>query len=348
MLKPLVDQIPPYRVATPAHSIKLNQNESAREMPAVIRRRILARMRDASWRRYPTFPVDGVRRRLARRLRHPKAGILVANGSNEVLLSAVLASVRRGSRVVVASPGYAVFERLVTIAEGRLDRISLDSGFRFRPGPLARAAGRRGTAAVLLASPNNPTGSVLSPDDVLRVTSSTDALVVVDEAYCEFSRHDYRPLLRQAPNLVLARTFSKAFSAAGLRLGYAIGSPDVIAGLEAAMLPFNVDLFSQIAAEEILDDSDFVTAEANRVVAERERVHRALAKVDGVEVFPSEANFLLARFPNARRAWRALLRRGILVRDVSAARGLENCLRLTIGTRPENEALVEAIREMRT
>jgi histidinol-phosphate aminotransferase len=345
MFKPILDEIPPYRVATPAHRIKLNQNECARELPAPIRRRILARMRAEAWRRYPAFPADALRRRLARRLRHPRDGILVGNGSNEVLLSAVLATVRRGGRVVVAAPGYPVFERFTRIAEGRIRRVPLDRELRFRVDALVREGGRAKTALVLLASPNNPTGSVLTPADVERIASATGALVVIDEAYREFSRFDYRSLLRRAPNLVLTRTFSKAFALAGLRIGYAMGAPDVIRRLEAATLPFNLDLFSRIAAEEVLDASDLVAARAKEIVVERERVRCALAELDGPTVFPSDANFLLARFPDGHRAWRGLLRRGILVRDVSAQPGLDDCLRITIGTRRENDALLAALRE---
>ena len=346
MLKPILDEIPPYRVATPAHRIKLNQNECALELPADVRRRILARLRDTDWRRYPAHPADGIRRRLAKRLRHPRAGILLGNGSNEVLLSCVLAAVRPGARVVVASPGYVVFERLATLAEARIRRVPLDEELRFRPDALAREAGRANTALVLLASPNNPTGSALTPDGILSIAASTEGLVVIDEAYLEFSRYDARPLLKRAPNLVLTRTFSKAFALAGLRLGYALAAPDVIRRLEAATLPFSVDLFSQIAAEEILDASRIVATRAREIVARRERVRAALAGIPGVTVHPSDANFLLVRFRHGARTWRALVKRGILVRDVSAQPGLENCLRITVGTPAENDALVRALREI--
>ena len=346
MLKPNLSEIQPYRVATPSHRIKLNQNECARELPVAIRRRILGRLREASWRRYPDFPPDGLRRRLARRLRHPRDGILVGNGSNEVLLSAVLATVRRGDRVVVASPGYPVFERLAKLAEARIRRVPLDDELQFRPDALAWEASRARTALVLLASPNNPTGSTLSPDEVSRVASATDALVVIDEAYCEFSRYDYRSLLRRTPNLILTRTFSKAFALAGIRLGYALGAPDVIRRLEAATLPFNVDLFSQIAAEEILDEPEVVSARVKEIIAERERVRAALETLPGLRVHPSDANFLLVRFRNGKRVWRGLVQRGILVRDVSAQPGLEHCLRITIGTRSENDELIRTIREV--
>jgi histidinol-phosphate aminotransferase len=346
MLKPTLAAIPPYRVATPPHRVKLNQNECAQELPAAIRRRILARLRAEEWRRYPPFPAEGLRRRLARRLRLGQSAVLLGNGSNEVLLSAVLATLRRGSRVVVPAPGYPVFERLAAICEAKVRRVRGGADLGFRPEALAEEAGKRGTALVLIASPCNPTGAALSPAEVRRIAEATPALVVVDEAYHEFSRHDYAPLVRKLPNLVVTRTFSKAFALAGLRLGYALGDAEVVARLEAATLPFNLDLFSQIAGEEILDAADVVGERVRRTVAERERLRAWLERRAGAAVFPSEANFLLVRFADGRRAWKRLLDHGILVRDVSAQPGLGNCLRITVGTPRENRALRRALEEI--
>jgi histidinol-phosphate aminotransferase len=346
MFKPTLAGIVPYRVPTPAHRIKLNQNEHARDLPAAMRRRILARMRDTDWSRYPPFPADGVRRRLARRFRLPVESILLGHGSNEVVLSAALATLRKGSRLVVPSPSFPVFERVAKVCEARITRVPLTPDLEFPVERLVHEASRASTRLVLLASPNNPTGSVLHPDDVARVAGSTDALVVVDEAYTEFATRSHRPLLDRLGNLVVMRTFSKAFALAAMRLGWAMGRPEVIARLEAATLPFSIDLFAQIAAEELLDRPGEVREAAREIRREREKVRRALAELDGVRTFPSEANFLLVRFPDGGRAWRGLLRRGILVRDVSAHPALGNCLRITVGLPRENAALVRAVKEI--
>jgi histidinol-phosphate aminotransferase len=346
MFKPALAAIAPYRVPTPPHRIKLNQNEHPRELPAAVRRRILARMGDADWSRYPPFPADGIRRRLARRFRLPVESILVGHGSNEVVLSAALATLRKGSRVVVPSPSFPVFERVAAICEATIARVPFSRELAYPVDLLEREASRPSTRLVFLASPNNPTGSVLRPEDAARIARSTRALVVVDEAYAEFAARTHRPLLDRAKNVVVTRTFSKAFALAGLRLGWAMGRPEVIARLEAATLPFSIDRFAQIAAEEMLDRPGDVRAAAQEVRRERERVRRALAALDGVRPYPSEANFLLVRFPDGRRMWNALLARGILVRDVSAHPALANCLRITIGRPRENEALLAAVREV--
>lgn len=346
MFKPTLAGIEPYRVPTPPHRIKLNQNEHALELADAVRRRILERMRDADWSRYPPFPPDGVRRRLARRLRLPARSILLGHGSNELLLSAALATLRKGSRVVVPSPSFPVFERVARICEARIVRVPLTRSLEYPLDRLEDAASRASTRLVFVASPNNPTGSVLHPEDVARIARRTKALVVVDEAYAEFASRSHRPLVNRVKNVVVTRTFSKAFALAGLRLGWAMGHPEVIARLEAATLPFSIDRFAQIAAEEALNGNDVVRAAARDVRRERERVRRALATVPGAQPFPSEANFLLVRFPDGKRMWNELLRRGILVRDVSAQPGLENCLRISIGRPHENTALVEGVREI--
>jgi len=346
MFKPSLAGIAPYRVPTPPHHIKLNQNEHPRELPAAVRRRILARMRDCDWSRYPPFPADGVRKRLARRLRLPIESILLGHGSNELVLSAALATLRRGSRVVVPSPSFPVFERVARICEAKVVRVPLTRDLEYPPERLVRGASQPTTRLVFLASPNNPTGTALRPDDAERVARATDALVVVDEAYAEFAGRSHRPLVGRLPNLVVIRTFSKAFALAGLRLGFAMGTPEVIGRLEAATLPFSIDRFAQVAAEEVLDRPDDVRAAAAEVRREREKLRRLLAKLPGARVYPSEANFLLVRLPDGKRAWKGLLARGILVRDVSAGPGLENCLRITIGRPRENTAVAAAIREI--
>jgi histidinol-phosphate aminotransferase len=168
----------------------------------------------------------------------------------------------------------------------------------------------------------------------------------VDEAYHEFASRSHRRLAGRVRNVVVARTFSKAYAMAGIRLGWAMGAPDVIERLAAATLPFSIDRFAQIAAEEILDRPDEVRRAARQIRHEREKMRAALDKLDGATPFPSEANFLLVRFPDGKRMWRALLRRGILVRDVSTLPGLRNCLRVTVGTPRENAAVRRAVEEL--
>jgi histidinol-phosphate aminotransferase len=346
MFKSSLAEIRPYRVATPPHRIKLNQNENPVELPAALRRKVLARMREVDWSRYPPFPADTLQRRLARKVRLPQKSLLLGHGSNELVLSAGLATLRARSRVVIPTPSFAVFTRVAKICEATITEIPLTRDLRYPVARVAREAARPSTRLVYLASPNNPTGAVLSPDEIEHIARGTKALIVLDEAYQEFAAGSLRPLLDRLPNLVIIRTFSKAFALASIRLGWAMGAPDVIARLEAATLPFSIDRFAQIAAEEVLDHSEIVTKSVRSIRSERTRLQRELARMEGVHVYPSEANFILARFADGKRVWEELARRGILVRDVSAHAALANCLRITVGTVRENEALRRALRDI--
>ena len=348
MFKAALDEIAPDRVPAPLHRIKLNQNENPCELPARLRARILARMKEAAWSRYPDFPPAGLRRRLARHTGRPEAEILIGHGSNELILSAALATLSRGSGVVLAEPGFALFERVATLCEAAIRRVRLNEDLSFPVDRLQSEAARPDTALVLLASPNNPTGSVLSSGAIAQIAGGTRALVLLDEAYHEFAAADHLRLLSELPHLVITRTFSKACAMAGLRLGYALGAPETIARLEAATLPFSIDLGAQIAGEEVIDHFDLIRPAVAGVIRRRARLQRALGRFGQIRAYPSEANFILVRFPDARAAWEGLLARGILVRDVSSQPGLGGCLRITVGSAQENAQLVQALTEMLT
>jgi histidinol-phosphate aminotransferase len=224
--------------------------------------------------------------------------------------------------------------------------VPLRGDFRFPVEELAREAAHPRTRLVLLASPNNPTGSVLAPEERAPLQRARASLVVLAPAYREFATRTHRPLLARFPHLLLVRTFSKAFALAGLRIGWAMGDPETIGRLEAAIPAFSIDRFAQVAAEEILAHPHLVRRAALEVRRERERLRRALEQRTRLRVFPSQGNFLLVRTGDAAALWRALVDRGILVRDVSAHPALAGCLRITVGTRRENDALLAALREI--
>ncbi len=346
MFKPVLKQIPRYRVANPPHEIKLNQNESPLELPPAVRRRILDRMAQADWNRYPPYPPDGIRKKLARRLKLSAEQILFGHGSNELVLSAALATLRRNSRVVIPHPSFVVFERVSRISEAKVTSVPLARDLSYDVNAIVQAAAHSDTKLVFLASPNNPTGTVLAPEEVEEIATATPGLVFLDEAYYEFTKRTHRPLIDRLDNLVISRTFSKAYAMASMRLGFVMGSESSIANLEAATLPFNIDQFAQVAAEELLDHSKLIRDGARTLCLERERLSRSLGKIKGVAVVPSQANFILVRTPPDRDVWKRLVDRGILVRDVSNSGPLANCLRITVGTVAENDAVIAALRDI--
>jgi histidinol-phosphate aminotransferase len=200
---------------------------------------------------------------------------------------------------------------------------------------------------VMLASPNNPTGDALREEFVLSLLNASDALVLIDQAYIEFadSHFDMTRHLSEHKNLVLLRTFSKAWALAGIRLGYLLASEQVVSELCKVRQPYSVDAFSVLAGSTVLESTAEIGARAMESVAQRTRVATALESFPDVEVFTSEANFILFRVANAHNIWQRLYdERGILLRDFSAARQLTNCLRVSIGTPRENDEFLDAMR----
>jgi len=209
---------------------------------------------------------------------------------------------------------------------------------------LIAAIERHGPAVTWIAYPNNPTGNLFPREAILRIVAASPGLVVVDEAYYAFSGG--ATLLAEVgrhPNLVLVRTVSK-LGLAGLRLGLAVAPRDWAAELEKLRLPYNVNALSMAAAELLLDHGDVLRRQTAAIVAERARLEATLDRIAGVARFPSAANFVLARVPDAPRAFEGLRQRGILVRNFHGSHPLlDNCLRLTVGTSEENDRMTTAL-----
>jgi histidinol-phosphate aminotransferase len=218
-------------------------------------------------------------------------------------------------------------------------------GFSYDASELLAASRASGAAVTIVCSPNNPTGTTLALADVERLCVETDGLVVIDEAYHEFAGRTVVPLLERHPNLVVLRTFSKAMALAGLRVGYLLASPELVREINKARLPYNVNFFSQAAALAALEEKEVLAASVSRLVAERDRLLARLADVPGVRAFSSDANFFLLECLSAdpKAVFASMLRRGVLVRDVTSYPMLGRCLRVSVGTEAENDAFLHAL-----
>jgi histidinol-phosphate aminotransferase len=208
---------------------------------------------------------------------------------------------------------------------------------------LLREAAVPDTKLVVVCSPNNPTGNTVARAEVEALLNGTEGLVVLDEAYVEFAGNSCIGLVRKNPRLVVLRTFSKAFGLAGLRVGYLAADPAVVETLLKVKQPFNLNAFSQLAAAAVLDYLSLFEERIRTIVADREELIRALRDLPGVEVFPSEANFILFRTPlPAAAVYEGLLGHRVLIRNVEGP-GLERCLRANVGTPAENTVFLEAL-----
>ncbi len=328
---------------------KLDQNEVPWDLPLRLKREIAARWLERDWARYPDFHSDALRAALGRRWNWPADGVLVGNGSNELLQGALGAVAGPGDEILTISPSFGLYRGFATRSGARLRELPAEADFSLPWAALLAEVERQPRRPVLICSPNNPTGAAARVGEVEALLDRLEAPLLLDNAYGEFSGHDYTPLLRQYPQLLLFRTFSKAWSIAGLRLGYLLAAPRMVAELIKVKLPYNLGLAGAIAGEVVLAAEPVARRRVAVLVGRRAQWERMLRE-QGLEVFPSQANFVLARCASdvdAERIRAGLEARGIRVRDVSRSPQLTGCLRMSVGDGRALRATRQALEEIR-
>jgi histidinol-phosphate aminotransferase len=352
-LVPSLIEASPYKIDTTQTPVKLDQNENPWDWPAHLKEKILSELMARPWNRYPSAYSDELADLVGRQEGLPPGCVLLAPGSN-YLVALVMSTFSRMSKgkVVVARPSFALYESHAAYDGIPVTPWLLDENMQYNPAALPELTSG---SMVVFASPNNPVGNVL-PFATLEklLAANPQVLFVADEAYLEYAREPYTPLLQKYANLVLIRTFSKTLGAAGVRLGYLIAAPMITTQLRKLRLPYMVNQFGLVAARMVLEDQETRThfkEVVRKGIVERDRIYSNLANMagrSGFRVFPSEANFLLMKWPDKAacdRIYRHLLTRGILVRDVSRAPGLAGCLRVSIGTEGENDLFLAAMKD---
>ena len=349
LVKPGVRAQAGYALRALATRRKLNQNECPHDLPPELKRAVLDRAAAAPWQRYPEFVPARLLERLAAHYGWVPEGVVVGNGSNELIQATLSVILGEGDAVVAPAPTFSLYRLLTGVLGGRFVPVPLTGGFEFDVDRIGETAARERARVIVLNSPNNPTGAALPEGAVERLLAGSGAMVVCDEAYQDFGGPSAVPLLRRSSRLVVLRTFSKAMGMAGLRFGLALAHPDVARELAKGKLPYNVNLVTLAAADVALDHADLFAARTREIVATRDRFLPRLARVPGLEVFPTAANFVLIRCV-ARPAGEVFRRlheeHGILVRDVGGAPELAGCLRISIGTEEDMDAVLAALEEI--
>lgn len=297
------------------------------------------------YNRYPDPLQEEVKRRLSAVKGVPPAGIFLGNGSDEGIDLVYRAFCVPGvDNVVAIDPTYGMYEVCADINDVEYRKVRLDARYRFRAADMLAAADEH-TKAMFLCSPNNPTGNCLDRTETETLLRSFDGLVIVDEAYIDFAPEpSLTSRLSEFPNLIVLQTFSKAWGCAGIRLGMSFASPEIIAVLNRIKYPYNVNRLTQQEALRMLDNPSVVRQWVDALLAERARVTEAFrALACCLEVYPSDANFFLARVTDADGIYARLVEQGIIVRNRSRVALCGGCLRITVGTRDENDALLRAL-----
>lgn len=336
----VVRSLTPYTLELREAGIKLNQNESPFDLPADLKREVLARVAGRPWNVYPDFEAVELRTEIARAFGLAPENVLAGNGSNELLAATIGTFVGPGTPVVMPQPAFALYEKLVAIAGGVVTPVAIDPACGRLPlEAMLRALDGLEGAVAIVCSPNNPTGGLLSVQTVGDLLA-TGATVILDRAYADFAGE---PLPALHDRLVALSTFSKAWGLAALRVGWLASTEATCREIRKVKLPYSLNIVSEAVAIAALRRPEIRNRNVAATVAERERLIEGLRSIDGIEVFPSFANFVTFRTGNAKETFERLAAGGVLVRDVSGYAGLGGCLRVSVGTPEQNDAFLQLL-----
>lgn len=344
--QPRLADIVPYDPKYLPARVYISANENPRNVPDAIRQEILDEISALPLNRYPDPLGNELRDMIAQANGLTRDHVILGNGGDELLFNIALAWGGPGRKMLNVPPTFSVYEANAFLTGTEVVNINRTEAFDIDEDAVIDRVSQGDIDYVIVTSPNNPTGKVITEEFAERLLSATDALVMIDEAYFEFSRFTVLPLLEKHKNLVILHTFSKAYSLAGVRLGYLLAHPDVIKEFIKVRQPYSVDAVSQAIAKVVYRNRAVFEQEVDEIIAERDKLIEQLRGLDGVEAFDSDSNYVLVRIEGADVMWQKLYDKGILVRDFSHAPHLENCLRISIGTPEENELFFDTLKEL--
>lgn len=336
LVKRAIKELRPYEVKEIPCSVKLDANESPYGFEDYIRN-----LKDIKTNRYPDPEAKELRTAVAKRWGISPENIMHGNGSDELIHYIVTTF---GGPVLYPVPTFSMYGIISKALGEREIDVPLTEDFDIDIQQTLKTIKKEGPRIIFLSSPNNPTGNCFSTEAMLRIIEESRAIVVVDEAYQPFaSKKGFLPFLRDYRNLLIMRTLSK-IGLAALRVGFLIGRPEIINEINKVRLPFNVNSYSQAIAIRILKEKGLIEKVIKNIVSERERLYSDLSMIKGVKPYPSEANFILFKVEKSEKVYRALQKKGILIRNLDSQ--VKGCLRVTVGTEQENVLFLNALKEV--
>ena len=335
-----------YAVQPSAGLVKLDAMENPFRLPEPLRHALGERLAEVAINRYPGARIDDLRAALARHARMPEGhALMIGNGSDELISLLAMACDVPGASIVAPVPGFVMYQMSAQLQGLKFVGVPLTADFELDEAAMLAAVEEHRPALLYLAYPNNPTANLFDDGIVERLVEAAPGLVVIDEAYQPFASRSYIDRLIRHEHVILMRTMSK-FGLAGVRIGYMMGREKLIGEIDKVRPPYNVSVLNAEAALFALEHEDEFVRQAQVLRSERARLTAALGALPGVLPFPSEANMILVRVPDADRTFAGLKERKVLVKNVSRMHPLlASCLRLTVGTPDENDLMIAALRE---
>ena len=340
-----LEKMPSYDGTEKDYQIKVNANESTLNLPPLVEERVLNRLGYVAFNRYPNEEYDLLVEQIAKNFSVAKSQILLGGGSSEIIEKVFHAFGGDGKKIVYPVPSFSMYKIYAKAAEAQAFPFNLDEKFDLNVDAFIKKVNEVGADLAVVCNPNNPTGNALTVAQVEEIAKNINCAFLLDEAYVEFYGHSAFSLIQKYPNLIVARTFSKAYGMAAARVGYMIAAEDVTKMINKTFMPYHMNTLSLAAADIVYQMRDEFVPRIQMTVAERQRMFEQFKTLPGVEVFPSNTNFILIRYEKANQLNEYLESLDIGVRYFSpSAVELKNCLRISMGTRMENDEVFAAIK----
>lgn len=347
LIRPEIRSFTPYNANQQPYKIKLDANESPFNMPIEVRKKLADLIiNDPQLNLYPDTDSVSLRETIAEHWGVDKEGIIVGTGSDQLIQVIANVFIGREDKVLYPAPSFGMYRDSCLIAGGTAVKYLLDPNekFEYSKDRIIEEYNKEQPKIIYICTPNNPTGNLMSIEDILDVVRYCNkSVIVVDEAYAEFCDSTVIPYVQEYQNLIVLRTFSKAYGLAGIRCGYSISSIKLANAINLARPPYNISSFSQLVAQLVLLEKDQIERNILFLIEQRDWVADQLSKIKGIEVFNSSANFILIKIDNCKEVYNKLCEKGIFVRTFGSAPLLEGCLRITIGTQEQNTILLDEL-----
>ena len=344
-IRPEIRELSAYHVPDATGLVKLDAIENPYQLPAALQQQWLEGLASVAINRYPDPAATQLHDRLFEVMQVPRGqAIVLGNGSDELIQMLALAVSAEQRCIMSFDPGFVMYSMIARFAGMNYVSVPLGSRFLLDMEKTRAAIAQHQPAIIFIAYPNNPTGNLFDYQAVEEIIRLAPGLVVVDEAYHPFAQTSFMPRLEDYDQLLVMRTVSK-MGLAGLRLGLLCGGQELINEINKVRLPYNINVLTQYSAEFILSNAGFLEAQAEMIRADRNKLLQQLTRLEQVDVFPSQANFILFRLrqANATEVFERLRAQGVLIKNMDRPGALANCLRVTVGTQEENQLFLQAL-----
>ncbi|SKA84937.1 histidinol-phosphate aminotransferase [Caloramator quimbayensis] len=345
LIKKSVMELNAYKVNDDIFEIKLDANENPYDLFKNYCDIFMKEISKINLNRYPDANCKSLRRKLSQYTMIDEDNIICGNGSDEIIQMILNVFISKNDNIIIHVPTFPMYKIYADILEAKVIEVSCDDEFKVNIAEIIKKANEYNAKVIFLCNPNNPTGTSIKREEILKVLHETESIVVVDEAYYEFLGETVIDKIYDEKRLIVLRTLSKAFSLAGARIGYAAAAGNIIDALNKIRSPYNVNSFSQISAAILLDKVDDVKDSIKKINKEKEYIQKSLKDIPGIKVYKGCANFLLVRFENFEETIKLLLEYKISVKSYIKGE-LKNCIRVTIGSRYENDKFIEAVKRV--